>query len=279
MIYTGIREVNLTDEELSEFYTTKNLEMFKDLLNNEYILIKNKDGEVYKLQNKKLIRVNNIKFKGDNVLKPLDDIQLCAYDMLVDNNIKVACLIGKSGTGKTKTAISIGLELLKNNKFEKLILIRHAEETGKSIGLLPGSKDEKMISGWAGCFIDNLPGGKYEFEILIRNGQIEIESLSLLKGRNFKRSLIIFDEAEDADVNHIEIIGSRLNDDCKMIFVGDYCQVSVSKYKQNSGLLKLIDKAKGNEWFGVVELKTNGRGKVAEFFATDFKNVDEKKES
>ncbi len=165
----------------------------------------------------------------------------------------------------------MGLELLKQEKYKKIILVRHAEESGKGIGYLKGSKDEKMEK-WMGCVSDNLPGEKYEFEQLLDEGKIEMESLSLIKGRNYKNCYVIFEEAEDAFPEHVELAGSRINDDSKIIFVGDYNQTSQQKYRNNSGILKLIDKAKGKEWFTSIELRTNGRGVIANFFATEFKD-------
>ncbi len=272
-LYTGVKIIEFnSDQELANFYETQECQV--ELLHNEYLIIKNKNEFVdkYRFNGEKLIKLQNIKFKNTNVLKPLDEIQNCAYDALFNNDIKVVCLIGKSGTGKTKTAISVALELLKSGIYDKLILVRHAVESGETIGLLPGSKDEKMVNGWAGCFYDNLPGNRYEFEELMRTGRIEMESISMIKGRNLQRSIVIFDEAEDAFPEHIELVGSRLNDNSKLIIVGDYRQTSKAKFANNSGLLKLIDKAKGKDWFACIELHTNGRGRVAEFFATEFKN-------
>lgn len=270
-LYTGVKEVTLNDEQLAEFYESKECPV--ELLTNEYLIIKNRDDIVdkYRFNGEKLIKLQNIKFKNTNVLKPLDEIQNCAYDALLNNDIKVVVLIGKSGTGKTKSAISVGLELLKSGSYEKLLLVRHAVESGESIGLLPGSKEDKMIDGWAGCFYDNLPGNRFEFEELIKQGRIEMESLSLLKGRNLQKSIVIFDEAEDAYPEHVELVGSRINDNSKLIVVGDYKQVSKTKFKDNSGMLRLIDKAKGKDWFSCIELITNGRGKIAEFFSVEFK--------
>lgn len=271
-LYTGVKIIELnSDEELARFYEEN--EILEELLCNEYVIIKNKEDLIdkYRFNGEKLIKLQNIKFKNTNVLKPLDEIQNCAYDALFNNDLKVVCLIGKSGTGKTKSAISVGLELLKSSMYEKILLLRHAVESGESIGLLPGSKDDKMVNGWAGCFYDNLPGNRFEFEELIRQGRIEMESISLIKGRNLQKCFVIFDEAEDAFPEHIELVGSRLNDNSKLIVVGDYRQTSKAKFANNSGLLKLIDKAKGKDWFACIELLTNGRGKVAEFFATEFK--------
>jgi len=270
-IYKGYIEVDLTESELAQLYENADKNLY-GLHINEYLIIK-LNGEIkdrLRWNGEKLIKVKQYKWKNTEILKPLDDIQFCAYDALLNNDIKVVCLIGKSGTGKTKTAISVTLELLKTDVYDKIVFIRHAEETGKSIGYLPGNKLEKLES-FAGCIFDNLNGQKFEFEELIRTERIEVESLSLLKGRNFKNTLVIFDECEDAFPDHIELVGTRVNDSCKLVFVGDYDQVSNPKYAKNSGLLRLLDKAKGKEWFACVELKTNGRGKVAEFFATEFK--------
>jgi len=271
-LYSGVIEIQLDDENLAKFYETNKIN--QELICNQYVIIKDKDNNIIdkrKYNGTNLITIKNHKFKNVDILKPLDDIQLFAYDALLNKDIKVICLTGKSGTGKTKTALSVGLEMFKQGVYEKVILVRHAEESGKSIGFLKGDKNGKMVDGWAGCFYDNLEGSKYEFEDLVNKEKIQIESLSLLKGRNFKKSFIIFDEAEDAFPEHIELVGTRPNDDCKLVFVSDYEQVSNQKYKTNSGILQLINKAKGKEWFATIELKTNGRGVIANFFATEFK--------
>jgi len=260
------------DEDLAKFYEEKIVNGY-EFYNNQYVLIKHKDEIVdkYRYFDGKFIKVIKKKFKHTNILPPLDDLQLVAYDALFVPEIIVVCLTGLSGTGKSKTALSVGTELLKQGLYDKIVLVRHAEESGKSIGLLKGTKDGKMTDGWAGCFYDNLPGEKYEFEQLLDQGKIQIESVSLLKGRNFKNSYVIFDEAEDAFPEQIELVGTRISDNCKLVYVGDYNQVSNSKYKNNSGILQLINRAKGKDWFSAIELVTNGRGVVAEFFATEFK--------
>lgn len=271
-MYNGIREVVLDDHALASFYENQTNEF--DLLANEYLIIKNTKDEIidkFRWNGTKFEKLKNIKFKNANVQKPLDDKQLCAYDALFNQDIKVVCLVGKSGTGKTNSALMAGVDQLKQGAYEKIFLVRHAEEAGNSIGLLPGDKIAKLVSGWAGAFYDNLIGGKFEFEEMIRTEKIEIESISLIKGRNLKNCFVIFDECEDAFPEHIELVGTRICSDSKLIFVGDDKQVSKQKYANNSGLLKLIEKAKGKEWFSAVELVTNGRSEVANFFATEYK--------
>ena len=145
-IYKGFKEVDVTEEELAKIYENPEENVY-GLLINEYLIVK-LNGDVkdkFRWDGSKLIRLKNYKWKNTEMPKPLDNIQSCAYDALLNSDIKVICLIGKSGTGKTKTALSVALELLKTKAtYEKIILIRHAEETGRSIGFLPGTKIEKM---------------------------------------------------------------------------------------------------------------------------------------
>lgn len=280
MFYTGVQEIILSEKEVARFYESNQIDI-KDLnlLTNEYVIIKDFNNNIIdkrKWNGDKLIKLKKYRFKNIDVLKPLDDIQLFAYDALFSKDIKVVCLIGKSGTGKTRSALSVGLELLKQDIYEKIILIRHAVELGSGIGYLPGTKMEKMRN-WASCFVDNLPGKTYELDELLRTEKIEIESLSMLKGRDLKNSYIIFDEAEDATIEQMEVVGTRCCDSSKFVVIGDYRQVSHRKFYNNSGLLQLINNAQKKDWFCCLELQTNGRGEVASFFANEYK-IDEFKE-
>jgi len=273
--FKGWRKLILTEEQIADFYENKNLPV-NNFIENEYIILFTEDGksiEKLKYKNGDLKKIQRLKYKDTYIEKPLDDIQYCAYDALFDDDIKIVSLTGLSGTGKTKTAVSVGLELLnnQNSKYEKIVLIRHAVESGETIGLLPGDKNEKLINGWAGCFYDNLPGKKFEFMENLYENKIEIETLSLLKGRDLKNCFIIFDECEDAFPEQIELVATRKSSGSKVVFVGDYNQTSHQKYKNNNGLKKLIEKCTGQSWFTNLELQTNGRDEIVEFFATEFK--------
>lgn len=273
-IYNGLAEFILGDEELAQFHLGEYKISTKNLLNNQYVLLYDNYGnsvEKYRFFDGKLHKIKAFRAKNTQILKPLDDVQACAYDALLNPDIKIVALIGKSGTGKTKSAISVALDLLERGLYEKIILVRHAVESGQSIGFLPGDKLEKLIGGWGACFIDNLPGEKYQFDRLIQEGKIELESAGLLKGRDIHNAILIFDECEDSSEKQMEIVGTRLHDSSKGIFVGDYRQTSQDRYNVDSGLLRLIDKAKGKEWFACVELRTSGRGQVSTFFSEEYK--------
>lgn len=271
MAYEGVRVVELTNEELAIFYETQVIDIDKKY--NEYLIIKNNDKIIdkYRYTENGITKVKNHKFKNTTILKPLDDIQLCAYDAMFSDDINVVCLTGKAGTAKTKTALSVGLELIKQQKYKKLIFLRHPAQHGEKMGYMPGDKYEKLLeSGLIGAAIDNLPGGKYELEQLMKTEQVELESLSLIKGRNYQDTLIIFDEAEDCTKDQMLMLGTRLCDSSKCFIIGDLEQVSEKKYRSDSGLQHLIKNAYGEKWFCHIQMISNGRGNVATWFGENY---------
>lgn len=274
-IYTGIREINLDDKEIAQVYENTTINLEEPLLVNEYLIIKDLNDKVvdkFRWNGEKLIKIKYKNFKKTSILKPLDDIQLCAYDALFDSQVKVVVLTGKAGTGKTRTALSVGMELIKQDIFQKLLILRNPEYQGKDIGFFPGNKNEKMLDGgFLGSVIDNLDGNKFEFEELLRKEVIEADIVSTIKGRNYKGTYIIVDESQDLLPLSVLGVGSRINDEsCKLILCGDYNQCAKEKYHNLSGIRQLIEKAKGQDWFVHVELVTNGRGNVASWFVDNY---------
>ncbi|MCM8762369.1 MAG: PhoH family protein, partial [Candidatus Omnitrophica bacterium] len=52
--------------------------------------------------------------------------------------------IGPAGTGKTYLAVASGIEMVKQGKFQKIVLTRPALEAGERLGFLPGDLAEKL---------------------------------------------------------------------------------------------------------------------------------------
>lgn len=79
--------------------------------------------------------------------------QACLMDLIMDPNIDLVTALGIAGSGKTLVAIACALELvLERKQYDKLIIYRPIQETGESIGYLPGPQplDAKIVtpSGW-----------------------------------------------------------------------------------------------------------------------------------
>jgi PhoH-like ATPase len=78
-------------------------------------------------------------------LEALNEEQVMALDLLLDDRIKLVTLVGKAGTGKTLLAIAAGLKLVTENfTYRKMLVGRPIVEMGKGIGFLPGDIRDKL---------------------------------------------------------------------------------------------------------------------------------------
>ena len=92
-IYKGFKEKSLSENEMAYFYEHLNENTF-DLLVNEYLLIKDSDGNVvdkmkWDGETHQTIRSKPYKSNMFGTLKPLDDIQAFAMDSISTNDITV----------------------------------------------------------------------------------------------------------------------------------------------------------------------------------------------
>lgn len=82
--------------------------------------------------------------------------QLMAFDLLMDDSIKLVTLLGPAGTGKTFIALLAGLyKVMKMHTYRKFLISRPVVALGADIGYLPGDVQEKLFH-WMGPVYDNL---------------------------------------------------------------------------------------------------------------------------
>lgn len=265
--YLGFREATMTDDELSLFYQNKD-NIHTDWLTNEYLVIKNNDGDV----------VDQFRWSGDGFVhvpykainsrymgkvKPRNIQQQLALDMLYNQDITVKVLTGKFGTGKDFLMSSAAIDLIEKNKFDKIVWVRNNVEVknSKPIGHLPGDYKEKLLP-FAMPLADHL-GGVDSLEILIGQGKIEIVHLGFIRGRDIKNSIIMCSEAENMTKEHIQLLLGRVGDGSSLWINGDYKQVDGSVFRENNGLMIAIDKLKGHNRFGFVKLLKTERSETA----------------
>lgn len=195
MQHSGIIEFKFDfDNELAKFYEDGILNC--NLLNNQYIIIKDKDNNYigrYRWDGKKLINFNN-KIIDNNYIKKLkarNFRQQCAFDLLQNDNIPVKLITGVMGSGKTFLSLHHALERLDTSKnFRKIVYIRNnidVKDTN-SLGALPNGVKDKLlpyIMPIADC-IGNLIG----LQMLENQEKIEYVHLGFVRGRNFQIPLL-----------------------------------------------------------------------------------------
>ena len=268
-IYKGFRVVQPTDEELSQVYSKDNCENIFGCLVNEYVIINDSDGnfcDVVKWNGEKYATLNTKPFKSrafSNV-KPLDEIQRCAFDSIVTNDITV--LYGRSGSGKTTIPLSYIMSNVESQKYKKCVIIYDFEtlKGAKTLGFTPGTLNEKIITqGAIGNILSSKFGDMSEVERLMASGMIEIIPTANIRGYEISSDEICFvTEGQNLDTYTLKTIIQRCKAGAKIIIEGDI--IEQHDNNREVGLLKMIEVFKGYKSFGCVKLKNNYRSEIGE---------------
>ena len=129
-------------------------------------------------------------------------------------------VLGFAGTGKTYVTATMG----------------------KDIGILPGDLGEK-VAPWALPVLDVLQKhwGKGVLDTAIKNGNVEMAPLAMMRGRSFENAFVIADEAQNITTAELKMLLTRIGEGSTIVLNGDVMQ---SDLKGDSGLSKIAHLAK-----------------------------------
>lgn len=271
--YTGWKYWTPTDEELVYLYQDNICPI--ELLENEYLIIKDRTDDsaisFYKKKNNKLEKVNRAAIKINDpkdgrtkkVYNPRNSEQVCAFDLLHDDDIPVKLITGRWGTGKTLLLVTAALEALREKRFEKIVWIRNNVDVKdtKDLGALPGEIIDKLLP-FLGPFIDHV-GDTQKVEKMLKEGQLEVEPLQSLRGRNIENAIIICSESENLTKEHIQLILARAAEGSAVWLDGDTRQRDKAVFEKSKGLETMINKLAGEHLFGYVHLTKAERSATA----------------
>ena len=144
---------------------------------------------------------------------------------LYAEHTSIVLAIGPAGTGKTMLAVQYGIKLFQEGKVDRIVVTRPAVSVDEDLGFLPGDLNEKMAP-WTRPIFDVL--GEYyqkkEIANMLEEGTIEISPLAYMRGRTFKNAYIVADEMQNATVNQMKMLLTRLGEGSKMVVTGDLAQ-------------------------------------------------------
>jgi len=180
-------------------------------------------------------------------VQPLNYIQGTYLEAIKNNDIIFG--IGSAGTGKTFIAANYAASELYHKRIDKIILTRPNIETGRGLGFLPGSLEEKYapyLDPFDNIFSKSLGAGFYEYAL--KNKTIDPRPLGFMRGITFDNCIVLVDECQQATREEFKMILSRIGKNCKMILSGDQEQSDID----NSGLIDAVNRLEGIDGIEVV---------------------------
>lgn len=268
---------NIDSKKISALYKKGAIDaediLGKQKVANGYYILKNGTSEsVLSHYNEKLDAIQRVDKEYVYNVKPRNAEQAFAVNALLNPDVKLVCLQGVAGTGKTLLALASALE--QRNLYNQIILARPIIPlSNRDIGFLPGSAEDK-ISPYMQPLWDNLkfikgqfrPGEKRHkvLEDMEESGELSITALAFIRGRSLSNVMFIIDEAQNLSPHEVKTIITRAGEGTKVVFTGDIKQIDTPYMDEESnGLTYLIDRLKGHELFAHIKLEKGERSELA----------------
>jgi PhoH-like ATPase len=209
-------------------------------------------------------------------VRPRNKEQSFAFDLLLDESIRLVTLVGKAGTGKTLLALAVGLKrTVEDGAYTRMLVSRPVMPLGRDIGFLPGDVDEKL-NPWMQPIFDNLEflfsaasrKGPRAYAELLESGQIQVEPLTYIRGRSLPQQFIIVDEAQNLTPHEVKTIITRSGDGTKIVLTGDPGQID-NPYvdSASNGLTVAAERFRGEKLAAHIVLAKGERSDLAELAA------------
>ena len=161
---------------------------------------------------------------------------------LLDESTDIIVVSGPAGTGKTYLAMLAAIKAMREGHCDKIILTRPAVGVDdEQHGFLPGDLNAKM-EPWTRPLIDVLKEhySVKEIQHMLAEQIVEIAPLAFCRGRNFKNSYIVLDEAQNCTPSQLKMIMTRIGYGSKIVITGDIEQAD--RRTSQNGLMDLVDR-------------------------------------
>lgn len=206
---------------------------------------------------------------------PRNKEQRFAFELLLDDNVRLVTLVGQAGTGKTLLALAAGLhKIAEEQSYQRMLVSRPVFPLGKDIGFLPGDVEDKLRP-WMQPVHDNLElllgisgpdkqKGRSSHEFFDMD-LVHIEPLTYIRGRSIPNQFILVDEAQNLTPHEVKTIITRVGEGTKIVLTGDPYQID-NPYVDatNNGLVHVVNRFRQETIAGHIMLSKGERSNLAE---------------
>ena len=176
-------------------------------------------------------------------IKPITDNQKQVFSSWKKG--KNQFLFGCAGTGKTFISMYLALNDIFDlkSKYERVVLVRSLIPT-REIGFLPGDEEDKaalyqvpyqnMVQ-----FMFEMPNEQAFnglYDKLKGQGTLFFLSTSFLRGLTFDNTIVIVDECQNLNFHELDTIITRVGQDSRIVFCGDFDQTDLQRTNEKNGL-------------------------------------------
>jgi len=152
-------------------------------------------------------------------------------------------LHGVAGTGKTYISLYLALnEVLNKSRYKQIVIIRSVVPS-RDMGFLPGTAKEKakVYEDPYKMICDDLFSRGDGYEILKVKRLVDFNTTSFLRGVTFNDAIIIVDECQNMIGQELDTVMTRVGNNCRIVFCGDFRQTDLAKHEEKRGLLTFMN--------------------------------------
>ena len=270
--YLGFKDITMNEDEMTEFYTRPDENLY-DLMVNEYLIIRNSDGDIvdrlcWTENGYRHLDYSNFSSKWFGDVKPMkgDVYQAFVADSFANN--KITLVKGPAGSGKTYLSLAYLLHKLEKNKIDKIIIFCNTVATKDSakLGYYPGTRDEKLLDSQIGNLLSSKFGGRCEVERMIQEEKLVLLPMSDVRGYDTSgmRAGVYISEAQNMSINLMKLALQRIGEDSICIIDGD-CKTQVDDIQfagSNNGMKRASKVFRGEDIYGEITLQHIHRSKI-----------------
>ncbi|MWV62712.1 AAA family ATPase [Helicobacter saguini] len=228
---------------------------------------------------------------------PLNIEQKLAYALLIHPQNFLSIITGSTGSGKTLMALLAGLTLQKLNKVDGIIYLRNtitANDKEAELGFRKGDESQKLhyfmypLFSSINFIIESLKehseAKRIEYKgeakgfdkdeatyYFLQKHNIEMLDIAHARGISLHNKFVIFDEVQNASNATIKLIGTRIGENSRIVFLGDYNQIDHPYLsKTRNGAISMLNKALSEDFVFGLQFKHTIRSILASWFDANF---------
>ena len=253
------------------------------------------EKEFYIVGNPDPLKMDANDFK-DYQVKPTNLEQKFLLRMLAMPSAEIAVITGSTGSGKTLMALQEGLRRVKdkNDSIDGIVYLRNtvnANDKASELGFRKGDQNQKLgyfaypLFGSINFLIYNAAIGKKSKNLeevkseksnaitkegattkFMEDYNIEVMDIAHARGVTITNKFVIFDEAQNASNATLQLLGTRLGKNSRLVILGDYRQVDHPYLsKQRNSLVTMLKKAEITD-IAAIQLRKTIRSDIAKWF-------------